>query len=154
MVTRIRVMVVTAGIAAAVAATGSAQAAVPSSANCIGQSFSSHAGIVPATGGEISVGSFVSVSVRESEQPPGQEVSGVTQARGRTADFSSIRSAQGLHRPKPMQATAEREKRNDSRGPWTHPEVASTQGDAWSTRRPNGPTIGSIRCSAGSSPLE
>ena len=80
MVSRIKVMVVTAVIAAAVAATGSAQAAVPSSANCIGQSFSSHAGIVPATGGEISVGSFVSVSVRESEQPPGQEVKGVTQA--------------------------------------------------------------------------
>jgi hypothetical protein len=73
-------MVVIAGIAAAVAAPGSAQAAVPSSANCVGQFFSSHAGIVPATGGEESVGGFISVSVRESEQPPGQEVSGVTQA--------------------------------------------------------------------------
>jgi hypothetical protein len=62
------------------AATGSAQATAPSSANCVGQFFSSHAGIVPATGGEESVGGFVSVSVRESEQPPGQEVSGVTQA--------------------------------------------------------------------------
>jgi hypothetical protein len=77
MVSRTRVMVVIAGIAAAVAATGSAQAAAPSSANCLGQFFSFHAGIVPATGGEISVGSFVSVSVRESEQPPGQEISGV-----------------------------------------------------------------------------
>ena len=80
MVSRIRVMVVTAGIAAAVATAGSAQAAAPSSANCVGQFFSSHAGIVPATGGEESVGRFISVSVRESEQPPGQEVSGVTQA--------------------------------------------------------------------------
>ena len=80
MVSRTRVMVVIAGIAAALAATGSAQAAAPSSANCLGQFFSSHAGIVPATGGEESVGGFISVSVRESEQPPGQEVSGVTQA--------------------------------------------------------------------------
>ena len=80
MVSRIRVMVVTAGIAAAVPTSGSAQAAAPSSANCVGQFFSSHAGIVPATGGEESVGGFISVSVRESEQPPGQEVSGVTQA--------------------------------------------------------------------------
>jgi hypothetical protein len=80
MVSRTRIKAVTMGIVAAVIATGSAQAAVPSSANCIGQSFSSHAGIVPATGGEISVGGFVSVSVRESEQPPGQEVSAVTQA--------------------------------------------------------------------------
>ena len=80
---------------------------------------------------------------------------GSPRPRGRTADFSSIRSAQGLHRPKPMQATAERERRNDSRGPWTHPEVARPpKGDAWSTRRPNGPTIGSIRCRTGSSPLE
>ena len=80
MVSRIRVMVVTAGIAAAVATSGSAQAAAPSSANCVGQFFSSHAGIVPATGGAIRVGGFVSVSVRESEVPPGQQIKGVTQA--------------------------------------------------------------------------
>jgi len=81
MVSRTKTKVMIAGIVAAVAATGSsAQAAAPSSADCVGQFFSSHAGIVPATGGEESVGGFVSVSVRESEQPPGQEVSGVTQA--------------------------------------------------------------------------
>jgi hypothetical protein len=80
MVSRTRIKVVVVGIVAAVAATGSAQAAAPSRANCVGQFFSSHAGIVPATGGEESVGGFISVSVRESEQPPGQEVSGVTQA--------------------------------------------------------------------------
>jgi hypothetical protein len=80
MASRTRVMAVIAGIAAAIASTGSAQAATPSSANCVGQFFSSHAGIVPATGGEERVGGFVSVSVRESEQPPGQQVSGVTQA--------------------------------------------------------------------------
>jgi hypothetical protein len=80
MLSRTRGLAVAAGIIAAVATTGSAQAAAPSSANCLGQFFSSHAGIVPATGGEISVGSFVSVSVRESEQPPGQEISGVTRA--------------------------------------------------------------------------
>jgi hypothetical protein len=81
MMSRTRMKVVIAGIVAAVAATGSsAQAAAPSSANCLGQFFSSHAGIVPATGGEESVGGFVSVSVRESEVPPGQQISAVTQA--------------------------------------------------------------------------
>ena len=58
---------------------GSGSASAPTSANCLGQFYSSHAGIVPATGGEISVGSFVSVSVRESEVPPGQQISAVTQ---------------------------------------------------------------------------
>ena len=80
MVSRAKITLVIAGIAAAVAATGSAQAAAPTSASCLGQFFSSHAGIVPATGGEISVGSFVSVSVRESEVPPGQQISVVAQA--------------------------------------------------------------------------
>jgi hypothetical protein len=56
-----------------------AGAVAPTSASCVGQFFSSHAGIVPATGGEESVGGFVSESVRASEQPPGQEVSAVTQ---------------------------------------------------------------------------
>ena len=56
-----------------------AGAVAPTSASCVGQFFSSHAGIVPATGGEESVGGFVSESVREAEQPPGQEVSAVTQ---------------------------------------------------------------------------
>jgi hypothetical protein len=61
---------VIAGVVAAVAATGSAQAAAPSSGDCLGQYFSSHAGIVPAIGGgEEGVGGFVSVSVRESEPP-------------------------------------------------------------------------------------
>jgi len=55
-----------------------AGAVAPTSASCIGQSFSSHAGIVPATGGEERVGGFVSESVRASEQP-GQEVSAVAQ---------------------------------------------------------------------------
>ena len=80
MVSRVKITLIIAGIAAAVAATGSAQAAAPTSASCLGQFFSSHAGIVPATGGEISVGSFVSVSVRESEVPPGQQISVVAQA--------------------------------------------------------------------------
>ncbi len=38
---------------------------------------------------------------------------GLPRPRGRTADSSSVRSAEGLHRPKPMQATAERERRSD-----------------------------------------
>jgi hypothetical protein len=80
MVSRAGIKAVITGIVAAVVATGSAQAAAPTSANCLGQFFSSHAGIVPATGGEISVGGFVSVSVRESEVPPGQQVSAVGHA--------------------------------------------------------------------------
>lgn len=80
MVSRTRIKVVFAGVVVAVAATGSAQAAAPSSADCLGQFFSSHAGIVPATGGEESVGGFVSISVRESDVPPGQQVSAITQA--------------------------------------------------------------------------
>jgi hypothetical protein len=80
MVSRTTVTVAIAGILACIAATGSAQAAAPTSASCLGQFFSFHAGIVPATGGEESVGGFVSVSVRESEVPPGQQISVVAQA--------------------------------------------------------------------------
>jgi hypothetical protein len=75
---RTKIGAVIAGIAVVVAASGSAEAAAPSSASCTGQFFSSHAGIVPATGGEESVGGFVSESVREAEQAPGQEVSTVS----------------------------------------------------------------------------
>jgi hypothetical protein len=73
---RTKIGAVIAGMAIAVAATGSAQAAAPSSASCIGQFFSSHAGIVPATGGEESVGGFVSVTAREAGRAFGQEISG------------------------------------------------------------------------------
>ena len=58
------------------AATGSAQAAAPSSASCSGQFFSSHAGIVPATGGEESVGGFVSETASDDGRSFGQEISG------------------------------------------------------------------------------
>jgi hypothetical protein len=58
------------------AATGSAQAVAPSSASCAGQFFSSHAGIVPATGGEESVGGFVSETARDDGHAFGQEISG------------------------------------------------------------------------------
>lgn len=64
-----------AAIVVAVAVTGSAQAAAPSSAGCVGQFFSSHAGIVPATGGEESVGGFVSGTAREDGRVFGQEIS-------------------------------------------------------------------------------
>ena len=70
-----RIGAIIAGIAVAVAVTGSAQAAAPSSAGCVGQFFSSHAGIVPATGGEESVGGFVSVTAREDGRAFGQEIS-------------------------------------------------------------------------------
>ena len=65
-----------AGMAIAVAASGSAQAVAPSSASCMGQFFSSHAGIVPATGGELSVGGFVSVTAQEDGRAFGQELGG------------------------------------------------------------------------------
>lgn len=60
----------------AIAATGSAQAIAPSSASCTGQFFSSHAGLVPATGGEESVGGFVSETANQDGRAFGQEISG------------------------------------------------------------------------------
>jgi hypothetical protein len=76
MVSRTRIGAVIAGVAVAVAATGSAQASAPSSASCIGQFFSSHAGIVPATGGEESVGGFIAPTAREDGRAFGQGISG------------------------------------------------------------------------------
>jgi hypothetical protein len=73
---RTRIGAVIVGVTVGMAATGSAQAAAPSSASCAGQFFSSHAGIVPATGGEESVGGFVSETAREAGQAYGQEISG------------------------------------------------------------------------------
>src|SRR5215207_8846793 len=75
MVSRRSTGAVIAGMVVAVAAAGSAQAAAPS-ASCAGQFFSSHAGIVPATGGEESVGGFVSATARDDGQAFGQEISG------------------------------------------------------------------------------
>jgi hypothetical protein len=80
-----RIGAIVAGIAVAVAVTGSAQAAAPSSAGCVGQFFSSHAGIVPTTGGKESVGGFVSVSAREDGRAFGQEISSGRDLRARTA---------------------------------------------------------------------
>jgi hypothetical protein len=76
MMSRTRIGAVIAGMAVAVAVTGSAQAAAPSSASCVGQFFSAHAGIVPATGGELSVGDFISGAAREGGRAFGQEISG------------------------------------------------------------------------------
>jgi hypothetical protein len=73
---RTKIGVLIAGMAIAVAVPGSAQAIAPSSASCTGQFFSSHAGVVPATGGELSVGGFVSVTAREDGRAFGQEISG------------------------------------------------------------------------------
>jgi hypothetical protein len=73
---RTRLSAVIAGIVVGIAATGSAQAAAPSSASCIGQFFSSHAGLVPATGGEESVGGFISPTAREDGRAFGQTISG------------------------------------------------------------------------------
>jgi len=72
---RATISAVIASTAVALAATGSAEAAAPSSAGCVGQFFSSHAGIVPATGGDVSVGGFVSETVLEDGSAFGQEIS-------------------------------------------------------------------------------
>jgi hypothetical protein len=53
-----------------------AGAVAPTSASCVGQFFSSHAGIVPATGGEESVGGFISPTAREDGRAFGQTISG------------------------------------------------------------------------------
>ena len=73
---RARIGAVTATVAVVMVATASAQAAAPSSASCAGQFFSSHAGIVPATGGEESVGGFVSETAHQDGQTFGQTISG------------------------------------------------------------------------------
>ena len=79
MMSRTRIKVVIAGIVAAVPPRHPRRR-LRRPAPIVLASFSSHAGIVPATGGEESVGGFVSVSVRESEVPPGQQISAVTRA--------------------------------------------------------------------------
>jgi hypothetical protein len=53
-----------------------AGAVAPTSASCVGQFFSSHAGIVPATGGEESVGGFVAGAAQELGAQYGAEISG------------------------------------------------------------------------------
>jgi hypothetical protein len=73
---RTRIKVGIAAAAVVMATTGPAQAAAPSSAGCAGQFFSSHAGIVPATGGEESVGGFISPTARELGRAFGEEISG------------------------------------------------------------------------------
>ena len=66
---------VIAGMLVAISA-GSAQASAAQSAGCTGQFFSQHAGIVPATGGEITVGSFISPTARELRADYGHAISG------------------------------------------------------------------------------
>ena len=73
---RTRIGAVITGVTVVIAATGSAQAVAPSSASCTGQFFSSHAGLGPATGGEESVGGFVSETARQDGRAFGQEISG------------------------------------------------------------------------------
>jgi hypothetical protein len=73
---RTRIGAVLAVAAVGIAAPVSAQAAAPSSAGCAGQFFSAHAGIVPATGGEESVGGFVSETARQDGGAFGQQISG------------------------------------------------------------------------------
>jgi hypothetical protein len=73
---RTRIKVGITATAVVMAATGSAEAAAPSSASCAGQFFSSHAGIVPATGGEESVGGFIAPTARELGRAFGEEISG------------------------------------------------------------------------------
>ena len=53
-----------------------AGAVAPTSASCIGQFFSAHAGIVPTTGGEESVGGFISETAQELGAQFGSDISG------------------------------------------------------------------------------
>ena len=65
-------------IVTAAAAAGPAQAGAPQSASCIGQFFSEHAGLVPATNGEESVGGFIAPTAQEQRRDFGGAISGAT----------------------------------------------------------------------------
>ena len=54
---------------------GTASAAAPPTAGCVGQFFSQHAGLVPATGGEESVGGFIRGAAQEFGSAFGAEIS-------------------------------------------------------------------------------
>lgn len=64
-----------AGVVLAFAVAGTAHTEAPSSADCTGQFFSSHAQIVPETDGELSVGGFVSETASGTGTDFGQEIS-------------------------------------------------------------------------------
>ncbi len=64
-------------VAALGVAPGTAGAA-STKASCVGQFFSQHAGLVPATGGEESVGGFISGAAQELGRDFGAEISGAT----------------------------------------------------------------------------
>ena len=66
---------------------GSTASAASPKASCIGQFFSEHAGLVPATGGEESVGGFISETARTSGRDFGAEISG---ARSRPRDACGL----------------------------------------------------------------
>lgn len=54
---------------------GMASAAAPPTASCVGQFFSQHAGLVPATDGEESVGGFIHGAAQELGSGFGAEIS-------------------------------------------------------------------------------
>jgi hypothetical protein len=76
MANRMRISAAIAAMVVTMTAAASAQAAAPSAAGCAGQFFSSHAGIVPASGGEESVGGFVSETAGEDGRAFAQAISG------------------------------------------------------------------------------
>lgn len=72
-----RTTLVLVGALAALGAGGAAPASASSpAASCIGQFFSSHAGLVPATGGEESVGGFISPTAQDLGSEFGAAISG------------------------------------------------------------------------------
>lgn len=64
-------------VAALGVASGTAGAA-STKAGCVGQFFAQHAGLVPATGGEESVGGFIRGAAQELGRDFGGEISGAT----------------------------------------------------------------------------
>ncbi len=63
---------------------GMASAAAPPTASCVGQFFSQHAGLAPATGGEESVGGFIRGAAQEMRSEFGAEISRGARISART----------------------------------------------------------------------
>lgn len=56
----------------------------PSTAGCVGQFFSEHAGLVPRSGGEQSVGGFIAPTAREMRSGLGAAISTAARAPDRS----------------------------------------------------------------------
>ncbi len=65
-------------VVAALGVTPGAAGAASTKAGCVGQFFSQHAGLVPATGGEESVGGLIRGAAQELSRDFGDAISGAT----------------------------------------------------------------------------